>query len=106
MRGSGVNHMAHPCTRARMLALTLLVLAALAPSDVAAQASKYDAARLNHPELFQVYYDEGVMEYCGMATGESMSGFALSRDALLKAEGLDEEETRISKSTPGYQMPA
>jgi len=22
------------------------------------------------------------------------------------AEGMDEEETRISKSTPGYQMPA
>jgi hypothetical protein len=57
-------------------------------------ADPYDAARLDYPDLYQAYYDEGLLEYCGLQTKESMGGFALRRDELLAATPLSAEQHR------------
>jgi len=58
------------------------------------QGDQYDRARLQHPELFKVYYDENVLEYCGLLTHESALGFAMRRDDLLVARPLSDAEKR------------
>jgi hypothetical protein len=81
--------------------LAMLPGIAAAPFPAAAQADKYDLARLQYPELFQVYYDEGVMEYCGLLDRESAVGFVRRRDQLLAASQLSEttnREVRIAGS--------
>jgi hypothetical protein len=84
----------------RMLpCLTGLVFAVLSGTGVGlepaqAEEDKYDRARVQHPELFKVYYDENVLEYCGLLTHESALGFAMRRDDLLGARPLSKEEVR------------
>lgn len=55
---------------------------------------KYDVARRQYPELFQVYYDANVMEYCGLITEESAGGFRQSRDVLVTRDLLTEDQNR------------
>jgi hypothetical protein len=87
-----------PATRRRPLRsiiASLSVLPMLFCYSPFGQASDlYDAARLNHPDLFQTYYDELLLEYCGLQTDESMGGFSLSRDALLAKTPLSADEHR------------
>jgi hypothetical protein len=60
----------------------------------ARSAHPYDAARRDYPDLYQAYYDEGLIEVCGLQTKESMGGFALRRDELLAATPLSDEKHR------------
>ena len=71
-----------------------LLLAPLLSPPAAAEESKYQRARREHPALFKVYYDETVMAYCGLLTPESEAGFRLERDTLLAADPLEEEVLR------------
>jgi hypothetical protein len=66
----------------------------LLAGPAAAEESKYQKARREHPELFKLYYDETVMAYCGMLTPESEAGFRLERDALLQADPVAAETLR------------
>ncbi|GAB2175183.1 hypothetical protein [Dongia sp. agr-C8] len=66
----------------------------LLAGTAAAEESKYQKARREHPELFKLYYDETVMAYCGLLTPESEAGFRLERDALLQADPLGGEALR------------
>ena len=74
----------------------VIALAALAGtiSGAAAEESRYDRARREHPALFKLYYDETVMAYCGLLTAESESGFRLEREALLATDPLSGEALR------------
>jgi hypothetical protein len=74
----------------------LIALAALvgAVSEAAAEESRYDRARREHPALFKLYYDETVMAYCGLLTAESEAGFRLERETLLAADPLNGEALR------------
>jgi hypothetical protein len=76
------------------LALTVLVGTARLFGGAIAEEDKYDRARTQHPELFKVYYDENVLEYCGLLTHESALGFVMRRDDLLAARPLSEEDVR------------
>jgi hypothetical protein len=76
------------------LALVVLTCAGLAIRAAAGEEDQYDQARAQHPDLFKVYYDENVLEYCGLLTHESALGFALKRDDLLAARQLSEEDVR------------
>lgn len=77
------------------LAIAMLIGIGLVTGRAAAEDEDlYDRARVKHPELFKVYYDENVLEYCGLLTHESARGFALRRDDLLAARSLSEEEVR------------
>jgi len=80
----------------RLTALAMLVLAVAgsAIGEATAEEDEYDRARAQHPELFKVYYDENVLEYCGLLTNESARGFGMRRDDLLAARPLSEEEVR------------
>jgi hypothetical protein len=71
-----------------------LLLSPLLTSAGAAEEDKYDRARREHPELFKVYYDENVLEYCGLLTHESLRGFTMRRDDLLAARPLGEDDVR------------
>jgi hypothetical protein len=73
--------------------LTLLGSAALVSSG-AAEADQYDQARSRHPELFKVYYEVNVLEYCGLLTHESALGFVMQRDDLLARRPLSKDEVR------------
>ena len=44
--------------------------------------------------LFQLYYDAGVLEYCGGVTAAVYEGFHRRRDALLARHGIGEAEDR------------
>lgn len=79
-----------------LAALTLAALIGIGAfiGRAAAEEDQYDRARVQHPELFRVYYDENVLEYCGLLTHESALGFALKRDDLLAARQLSEEDVR------------
>ena len=71
------------------------------PRDDSPTDDPYDRARADHPDLFRIYYDEGVMEYCGLQTSHSMGGFLLLRDALLATRpmsGADSRAVRIAAS--------
>ena len=74
------------------LAVAWLLGAATLPA--AAEEDVYDRARNDHPELFQVYYEENLLEYCGLLTRESALGFVMRRDDLLAARPLNEEAVR------------
>jgi hypothetical protein len=63
-------------------------------SGVAGADDPYDAARRDHADLFQAYYDEGLLEYCGLLTEESARGFMLRRKDLLAREPLDADQHR------------
>ena len=84
-----------PPARARLTRLaaaaTLLAGATIGGAAVA-EEDKYDRARAGHPELFKVYYDENVLEYCGLLTRESALGFVMQRDDLLAARPLSEDD--------------
>jgi hypothetical protein len=73
-----------------------IALAALAGtvSGAAAEESRYERARREHPALFKLYYDETVMAYCGLLTAESEAGFRLERETLLAADPLSGEALR------------
>ena len=81
------------CVGLAALIWPLLTLSDLTFS-AAAEESKYQKARREHPDLFKLYYDETVMAYCGMLTPESEAGFRLERDSLLAADPLEEEALR------------
>lgn len=83
----------HQRMRRRLVGLALTVLsgAGLPGLQAAAEESRYDRARREHPALFKVYYDEIVLAYCGLQTAEAEAGFRLERDALLAADPLSEE---------------
>jgi hypothetical protein len=70
------------------------LLLAVLTDPAAAEESRYDRARREHPALFKLYYDEIVIAYCGLATAESEAGFRLERDALLAADPLSAEAHR------------
>jgi hypothetical protein len=76
------------------MALGVLLGPMAFPSAAAAEEDQYDRARVQHPELFKVYYDENVLEYCGLLTHESALGFAMRRDDLLAARPLSKEDVR------------
>jgi hypothetical protein len=71
---------------------------------IPAGADQYDDARQAHPELFQAYYDEGLLEYCGLLSGESAAGFRLRRDELLTAMPLSEAEHRKVRIAAGIAI--
>ena len=81
-----------PAPLCRRSSPTFLVQAAFVLLALAgpAVADQYDEARSAHPQLFKVYYQEGVLEYCGLLTRESALGFVLERDALLSATPISE----------------
>jgi len=88
-----------PASYQRMLrlagaALLVLFWPGSPVGHAAADEDQYDRARAQHPELFQVYYDENVLEYCGLLTHESALGFAMQRDDLLVARPLSQEDVR------------
>jgi len=76
----------------RLAGLALFVL--VGPAGAVAEEDKYDQARAQHPELFKAYYDENVLEYCGLLNHESALGFVMRRDDLLAARPLSEEDVR------------
>ena len=80
----------HPCR----IALVAILLGCTAPQAEAGD-SQYDRARAAHPDLFEVYYQEMVLDYCGLRTRESEAGFHLMRDELLAADPLSEEAHRV-----------
>jgi hypothetical protein len=67
-------------------------------------ANEYDDARAQHPALFEVYYDRGLLEYCGLVTRESAAGFFLRRDELLAEEPLTEEQHRRVRVAAGIAI--
>jgi hypothetical protein len=71
-----------------------LLLSALLTDAAGAEENKYDRARREHPALFNLYYDEIVVAYCGLATAESAAGFRLERDVLLAKHPLSAEAHR------------
>lgn len=74
----------------------LMVLAAAAMGQSAiAEEDEYDRAQAQHPALFKVYYDENVLEYCGLLTHESALGFVMQRDDLLAQRPLSKEDVRV-----------
>ena len=76
------------------LALVVLIGSTGLFERALAEEDQYDRARAQHPELFKVYYDENVLEYCGLLTHESALGFAMRRDDLLVARPLSDEDVR------------
>jgi len=77
------------------LALAMLLGTAAVAGRALAEEDQYDRARVQHPELFKVYYDENVLEYCGLLTHESALGFVMRRDDLLAARPLSKADVRI-----------
>ena len=91
--------------RSRPLAATALVFAGVfLKLHRPAHADQYDDARLAHPELFQTYYDEGLLEYCGLLTRESAGGFFLRRKDLLAAAPMSEDEHRNVRIAAGIAI--
>jgi hypothetical protein len=88
------------------LAAALPVLAALSilKPGYPAGADEYDDARDQHRALFQAYYDEGLLEYCGMLTREAVGGFLLRRDDLLAQQPLTEEQHRRVRVAAGIAI--
>jgi len=89
------------CRRAGLAALGV---ALFCYSALTAAGDQYDAARLSHPDLFQAYYDEGLLEYCGLLTREAVRGFLLRRDDLLAREPLTEEQHRQVRVAAGIAI--
>ncbi len=88
----------------RVAGLAVLCGAVFCYSAVAEAFDEYDAARLNHPDLFQTYYDEGLLEYCGLLTQEAVRGFLLRRDELLAREPLTAEQHRQVRVAAGIAI--
>jgi hypothetical protein len=88
--------------------LPALALAALLTggtgASAAAQQDPYALARLRHPRLFEVYYDHGLLEYCGLLTREARGGFVLRRDDLLLAQPLSADEYRNVRVAAGIAV--
>src|SRR5581483_4925374 len=80
--------------RAGFIWVTLVAGVSFSAVRATAGEDQYTLARAAHPELFQAYYDEGLMEYCGLLSRESALGFVLRRDDLLAAAPLTEAEHR------------
>jgi hypothetical protein len=78
----------------RSLLAALFAVAATVPC-AHAEEDQYDRARAEHPELFRVYYDENVLEYCGLLTHESALGFVMQRDDLLGRRPLSKDDVRV-----------
>jgi hypothetical protein len=74
--------------------MTLVAGVSFSAARADAGEDQYALARAAHPELFQAYYDEGLMEYCGLLSRESATGFVLRRDDLLAATPLTQPEHR------------
>jgi hypothetical protein len=77
-----------------LLAMLVPALAGSVVGGAVGEEDEYDRARAQHPELFKVYYDENVLEYCGLLNNESARGFGMRRDDLLAVRPLSEEEVR------------
>jgi len=73
-------------------------------SAVARAADPYEAARRDYPDLFQAYYDEGLLEYCGLLTEEAARGFLLRRDDLLARQPLTESQHRNVRIAAGIAI--
>lgn len=69
--------------------MAVLFLSA-APALAPALAEESERQR----DLFQLYYDAGVLEYCGGVTDSVYKGFHRRRNALLARHGIDEAEDR------------
>jgi len=82
--------------------LALAVLSILKPGLV--RADEYDDTRDEHPALFQAYYDEGLLEYCGLLTQQSAGGFRLKRDDLLARDPMTEEQHRRVRVAAGIAI--
>jgi hypothetical protein len=80
------------------------VVAILAILEPTARADEYDLARQQHPELFQTYYDEGLLEYCGLLSRDATHGFLLRRDDLLAQQPLSEEQHRRVRVSAGIAI--
>jgi len=80
----------------------LAILSILKPGTV--RADEYDDAREQHPALFQAYFDEGLLEYCGMLTSEAAGGFRLRRDDLLTQEPMTVEQHRRVRVAAGIAI--
>jgi hypothetical protein len=93
MKGIGLYQRMSREKALRMTGLVQIIFA-ITLSTAAAEESKYQRARREHPALFKVYYEETVMAYCGLLTPESQAGFRLERDALLAADPLEDEALR------------
>lgn len=78
----------------RMAVMPFLVFLAVPAIPPAAAEDQYDLARRQYPELFKVYYDANVLEYCGMLTRQSSGGFRWSRDALILRDTMTEDQYR------------
>jgi hypothetical protein len=70
------------------------IMSALSVSTAVAEEDQYDRARAQHPELFKVYYDENVLEYCGLLSHESALGFVMQRDDLLARRPLSKDDVK------------
>lgn len=80
----------------------LAILSILKPGPAA--ADEYDDARDQHPALFQAYFDEGLLEYCGLLTSEAAGGFRLRRNDLLAKEPLSDEQHRRVRVAAGIAI--
>jgi hypothetical protein len=84
--------------------VAVLTIAAFLKLHLPVGADQYDDARLAHPDLFQAYYDEGLLEYCGLLSRESIGGFRLRRDELLAGTRLSEAEHRKVRIAAGIAI--
>jgi hypothetical protein len=75
-------------------ALSVVSIPTILEPGVSARADEYDLARQQHPALFQTYYDEGLLEYCGLLSREATRGFLLQRDDQLARQPLSDEQHR------------
>jgi hypothetical protein len=94
---SAFPHAIRPAVGWAGLATVLFCYSALA-------ADPYDTARRDYPDLFQVYYDRGLLDYCGLQTAESMGGFALRRDELLAKTPLSADQHRTVRIAAGIRI--
>lgn len=88
-----------PFQGGRIALVALLLGCAVSPAE--AGDGKYDRARAAHPDLFEVYYEEMVLDYCGLLTPEAEAGFRLVRDELLAADPLAAETHREVRVASG-----
>ncbi len=94
--------LSHPIRPMAVLAWLFALL--FCYSGLARADEPYDTARQDHPDLFQAYYDEGLLEYCGLLTEEAARGFVLRRNDLLAREPLTEDQHRNVRIAAGIAI--
>lgn len=91
-----------PCFAARPSVYGSLLLAAavVLPATVLGQSPGTEKQAF--PELYQMYYDGGLLEYCNLVTPLASKGFrAMRADLLARDRPTDEQhrQTRIAAAT-------